>query len=280
MLCDKQRSMLVRPNHHYPIICQYYWCDVEVINQADFGVTRSPYQHHHGMCQNIRSMWTDYHYYGIFHNSIWGKHKKKWPAEFGVTKKSSLSCICKNSMVCQTLEQVTHLSWRDQITTIVIFSRTIRQKQGQVTSWVWCGQIITSYQIICYKSWSKRWTKNCATRSSLSHYLSWQCCETNKGTRDKLSLVWPDNHYPVICYSSIVWPYQHNHDMRDNSITLQTIIEVTYSGWCDLIITIILSFSTIFCDKYRNKWPADLVRSSWSYNLSKEYGKPSIQASH
>ena len=36
-------------------------------------------------------------------------------------------------MVSQTLEQVTHLSWRDQITTIVIFSRTIRQKQGQVT---------------------------------------------------------------------------------------------------------------------------------------------------
>ena len=135
------------------------------------------------------------------------------------------------------------------------------------------------YQIIGYKSWSKRWTKNCATRSSLSHYLSWQCCETNKGARDKLRFVWPDNHYPVICYSSIVWPYQHNHDMRDNSITLQT-IEVTYSGWCDLIITSMLSFSTVFCDKYRNKWPADLVRSSWSYNLSKEYGKPSIQASH
>ena len=33
MLCDKQRSMLVRPNHHYPIICLYYWCDVEVKNQ-------------------------------------------------------------------------------------------------------------------------------------------------------------------------------------------------------------------------------------------------------
>ena len=37
-------------------------------------------------------------------------------------------------MVCQTLEQVTHLSWRDQITTIAIFSRPTRRKQGQVTS--------------------------------------------------------------------------------------------------------------------------------------------------
>ena len=181
-------------------------------------------------------------------------------------------------MVSQTLEQVTHLSWLDQITTIAIFSRTIRQKQGQVTSRVWCGQIIT-IKLSVTKVEARDEQKNCATRSSLSHYLSCQRCETNKGTRDKLSLVWPDNHYPVICYSSIVWPYQHNHDMRDNSITLQT-IEVTYSGWCDLIITSMLSFSTVFCDKYRNKWPADLVRSSWSYNLSKEYGKPSIQASH
>ena len=70
-------------------------------------------------------------------------------------------------------------------------------------------------------------------------------CETNKGAREKLRFVWPDNHYPVICYSSIVWPYQNNHDMRDNSITLQT-IEVTYSGWCDEIITIMLSFTTVF----------------------------------
>ena len=33
MLYGKKRSKLVRPNHHYPIICLYYWCDVEVINQ-------------------------------------------------------------------------------------------------------------------------------------------------------------------------------------------------------------------------------------------------------
>ena len=231
------------------------WCRSN--KPADFGVTRSPYQHHHGMSQNIRSMWPDYHYYGIFHNSIWGKHKKKWPAEFGVTKKSSLSCICKNSMVCQTLEQVTHLGWRDQITTIAIFSRPKRRKQGQVTSRVWCGQIIT-IKLSVTKVEARDEQKNCATRSSLSHYLSCQRCETNKGTRDKLSLVWPDNHYPVICYSSIVWPYQHNHDMHDNSITLQT-IEVTYSGWCDQIITIMLSFTTGFGANIRTSDQLSLV---------------------
>ena len=65
MLCDKQRSMLVRPNHHYPIICLYYWCDVKVINQ----LTLVWPDHHINtimLCQNIRSMWPDYHYYGSF----------------------------------------------------------------------------------------------------------------------------------------------------------------------------------------------------------------------
>ena len=170
------------------------------------------------------------------------------------------------------------LSWRDQITTTVIVLKNYKTKTGagNQLSLMWSDH---HCQIICYKNWSKRLAKNCATRLSLSRYLSWQCCETNKGARDKLRLVWPYNHYPVICYSSIVWTYQNNHDMHDNIITLQT-IDVTYSGWCDLIITIMLSFLTVFCDKYRDKWPADLVRSSWSYNQSKEYAKPSIQASH
>ena len=220
-------------------------------------------------------------------------------------------------MVCQTLEQVTHLSWLDQITTIAIFSRTIRQKQGQVTSRVWCGQIITiklsvtkveardeqkivqpdhHCHTICHDS-VVRQTKEQGTNLDLCDQIITILSSAIPVLCDhkypKISyignlLFFPViitittvfiNHYPVICYSSIVWPYQHNHDMRDNSITLQT-IEVTYSGWCDLIITSMLSFSTVFCDKYRNKWPADLVRSSWSYNLSKEYGKPSIQASH
>ena len=65
---------------------------------------------------------------------------------------------------------------------------------------------------------------------------------------------WPDNHYPIICFSSIVWPDQHNHGMCHNSIILQT-IKVTNSGWFDHIITIMLSFTTIFCNKHRSKRP-------------------------
>ena len=210
---------------------------------ADFGVTRSTpscYVSQQYHFTSIWSMWPDHHYYVIFHNSIWGKHRSKWRTEFGVTINHHCFVICKNSMVCQTLEQVTALSWRDQITTIVIVLKNYKTKTvaDNQLSLMWSDH---HYQIICYKNWSKRLAKNCATRSSLSRYLSWPCCEKNKGARDKLGLVWPD-------------------DMHDNSITLQT-IQVTYSGLCDLIITIMLTFSRVFCDKYRNKWPADLVRS-------------------
>ena len=65
MLCDKQKSMLVRPNHHYPIICLYYWCHLEVINQLTL-VWPDRHNNTIMLCQNIRSMWPDYHYYGSF----------------------------------------------------------------------------------------------------------------------------------------------------------------------------------------------------------------------
>ena len=78
---------------------------------------------------------------------------------------------------------------------------------------------------------------------------------------------WPDNHYPIICFSSIVWPDQHNHGMCHNSIILQT-IKVNNSGWFDHIITIMLSFTTIFCNKHRRKRP---LRKVWNAKDSNEW---------
>ena len=78
---------------------------------------------------------------------------------------------------------------------------------------------------------------------------------------------WPDSHYPIICFSCIVWPDQHNHGMCHNSIILQT-IKVTNSGWFDHIITIMLSFTTIFCNKHRRKRP---FRKVWNAKHSNEW---------
>ena len=214
------------------------WCRSN--KPADFGVTRSPYQHHHGMSQNIRSMWPDYHYYGIFHNSIWGKHKKKWPAEFGVTKKSSLSCICKNSMVCQTLEQVTHLGWRDQITTIAIFSRPKRRKQGQVTSQVWCGQIITIKLSV-----------------------------TKVEARDEQKIVQPDHHCHTICHDSVV---RQTKEQGTNLVWCDQIITILSSAipvLCDHINIIMICMTTVLHYK-QLRWPTqgDVTRLSLLYMLS------------
>ena len=161
-------------------------------------------------------MWPDYHYYVIFHNSIWGKHENKWPAEFGVTKKSSLSCICKNSMVCQTLEQVTPLSWLDQITTIAIFSRTIRQKEGQVTSRVWCGQIITIKLLV-----------------------------TKVEARDEQKIVQPDHHCHTICHDSIV---RQTKEQGTNLVWCDQIITILSSAipvLCDHINIIMICVTTV-----------------------------------
>lgn len=76
---------------------------------------------------------------------------------------------------------------------------------------------------------------------------------------------WPENHYPIICFSSIVWPDQHNHGMCHNSIILQT-IEETNSGWFDHIITI------MFLQQY-------FATNIGARDHSEKYGMPSIQAS-
>ena len=212
---------------------------------ADFGVTRSTpscYVSQQYHFTSIWSMWPDHHYYVIFHNSIWGKHRSKWRAEFGVTINHHCFVICKNSMVCQTLEQVTALSWRDQITTIVIVLKNYKTKTvaDNQLSLMWSDH---HYQIICYKNWSKRLAKNCATRSSLSRYLSWQCCEKNKGARDKLGLVWPDDNYAWQQYYitnnsgdllRFMWPDYHYYVIFLNSILRQIQEQVT--SWLGQII--------------------------------------------
>ena len=197
---------------------------------ADFSVTRSTpscYVSQQYHFPSIWSMWPDHHYYVIFHNSIWGKHSSKWRAEFGVTINHHCFVICKNSMVCQTLEQVTALSWRDQITTIVIVLKNYKTKTvaNNQLSLMWSDH---HYQIICYKNWSKRLAKNCATRSSLSHYnivmtvlwekqrskgqtcigvtrwYVWQQYYITNNSGDLLRFMWPDYHYYVIFLNSIL----------------------------------------------------------------------------
>ena len=76
---------------------------------------------------------------------------------------------------------------------------------------------------------------------------------------------WPDNHYSVICFP--VFSDQHNHGMCHNSIILQT-VEVTDSSWFDQIIPTMLSFTTVFCNKHRSKWP---FRRVWDAKHSREW---------
>ena len=100
------------------------------------------------------------------------------------------------------------------------------------------------YQIICYKSWSKRWTKNCATRSSLSHYLSWQRCETNKGEGTNL-------------------------DLCDQIIT---ILSSAIPVLCDHINIIMICMTTVLHYK-QLRWPTqvDVTRLSLLCYLSQQY---------
>ena len=106
----------------------------------------------------------------------------------------------------------------------------MRQKQEQVTSWVWFDRIITitlSVIKIEASNWQKIVWPDHYCHAICHDGVVWQTKE--QGTN---LAWWPDNHYPIICFSSIMWPDQHNHGMCHNSIILQT-IKVTNSGWFD-----------------------------------------------
>ena len=198
-----------------------------------------PDQHHHVMCHNSIILQALEH---VTRLSLFCYLSQQYLGQTYMYKqvtscvwcdhKSSLSCYLseKHSMPYIVASDQLRWAWPDYHHYVIVLNRIMRQKQEQVTSWVCFDRIITitlSVIKIEASNWQKIVWPDHYCHAICHDGVVWQTKE--QGTN---LAWWPDNHYPIICFSSIMWPDQHNHGMCHNSIILQT-IKVTNSGWFD-----------------------------------------------